>query len=110
MEASNFDKARVCRRLQKLFAIALLLFCGVNLIKFVVSKHRSCDSLPNIIAASAVVISSIGVLRFARCPECGKSLMTTWLGRDGAGRNCIRRIEKSLSVRCPHCGAEVETA
>ena len=35
--------------------------------------------------------------------------MSSWLGRDGAGRNCIRRVAEGLPVICVHCGKEVET-
>ena len=44
-----------------------------------------------------------------RCPHCGKLVMSKWLGRDAAGRNCAKRIQNRQPIQCIHCGQEIDT-
>ena len=106
---TDFNKARKWRRVQLVCAVALAIVAIVDVFRMTAHTYRSGDSLPCIVLSLITCVASLQVCRYSRCPHCGRWLTSSWLGRDGAGRNCIRRVTKGLPVICAHCGEEVET-
>ena len=106
---TDFDKARKWRRVQLVCAVALAILAIVDVFRMTAHTYRSGDSLPCIVLSLITCVAGWQACQYSRCPHCGKWLMSSWLGRDGAGRNCIRRVARGLTVICVHCGKEVET-
>ena len=106
---TDFDKARKWRRVQLVCAVALVVAAIVGMFKITAHTYRNRDNLPCIVLSLITCVASWQVCRYSQCPHCGKWLMSSWLGRDGAGRNYISRVVKGLPVICVHCGREVET-
>ena len=55
------------------------------------------------------IVSLCVICQCLRCPHCGKLLMSKWLGRDAAGRNCCKRIVSHQPIQCYNCGEEIDT-
>ena len=106
---SDFDKVRKWRRIQMVCAAVFLVVTLVNFYRWATFSCSSGDHLLSSIVAVAVAVATGQCVKYSRCPHCGKRLMSFWLGRDGAGRNYIRRVAKGLPVICAYCGEEVET-
>lgn len=106
----DFDKAREWRLAQWACAILTIAYCMIGMLRLVISLDSRFCAYPTSLATLATAICASKVQKYSRCPHCGKSVFTKWLGRDGAGRNAIKRIEKRLPIICPHCGEELETA
>jgi len=106
---TDFDKARKWRRIQIACAVAFLVVTLINIYRWATFSCRNSDNLLYSIVAFMMATAAWQCLKYSRCPHCGKWLMSSWLGRDGAGRNYIRRVAKGLPVICAHCGKEVET-
>ncbi len=103
---TDFDNLRKWRRAQVTLAIVVIVLGVIGLVEL--SLGRICCWAQNVVSLSFVAVSFC-VYRCSRCPYCGKSVLSGWSGKDGAGRNCIKRIEKRLPVICVHCGEEVDT-
>lgn len=106
---ADFDKVRKWRRIQMVCAAVFLVVTLVNLYRWATFSCSSGDHLLYSIVAFAVSVAAWPCIKYSRCPHCGKRLMSFWMGRDGAGRNYMRRVAKGLPVICAHCGEEVET-
>lgn len=109
MRKNDFNKAREWFLAQRVSAVALLIFVTIDIVLSVTGNHRSMPSLGNAVCGIAVSVCAINCVRHLRCPHCGKSVMSFWLGRDGAGRNCMQLITQHKPIICAHCGEEVET-
>ena len=107
---TDFDKARKWRRVHLVCAVACVAMLLVSMFRMATHTYRSCDNLPCVVMAFITCVAAWQVCRYSKCPHCGKRLMSTWLGRDGAGRNYIRRVTKGQPVICAQCGEEVDTA
>ena len=106
---TDFAKLRMWRHVQVLSAVIMIVLVLIDLAEKVFFVRSNVATLSLSVAALAVAVTNLCVYRYSRCPHCGKSLMSTWLGRDAAGRNCVTRIEKCLPVLCAHCGEEADT-
>ena len=104
-----FDKVRMWRRFQLFSAIMLMVVSVIGSIEFALDVKLRSMSL--FISALSLVACVSGWLscRSARCPHCGKCVMSGWSGRDGAGQTAVRRIMRREPVVCVHCGAQIET-
>ena len=111
---SSFAKYRRCSR----WAVAVclvglpLLCCQLLLLAHM--EQLGLDrwyGLYQTLSVLVMIASGIGLvfillmLRYAKCPHCGKSVLSKWWNY---GR--VKRILKCQPVICPHCGQEVETA
>ena len=106
---TDFDKARKWRKMQLVCAVALVVLVVVGVFKMAAHTYRNRDNLPCIVLSLITCVAGWQACQYSRCPHCGEWLMSSWLGRDGAGRNCIRRVARGFPVVCVHCGKEVET-
>ena len=106
---ADFDKARKWRRVQLVSGVALVVVAVVDLLMIMSHTYRHGSSLPCVVLSLITCVAGWRSCQYLRCPRCRERLMSFWLGRDGAGRNCIRRVTKGLPVICSHCGEEVET-
>ena len=112
---SGFAKYRRCSRWGiALLLINLLICCGQLFFSTLVIERLGLDgwyrlnqtlSLVFIILSGIVFVLCLPMLRYTKCPSCGKSVLSKWWNY---GRS--RRILKCQPVICPHCGEEVETA
>lgn len=106
---TNFMKFRKWCRWQKAYAVLMIL---ANLAYLLADSFfeggRPRGFLWLGLAALACAYAGFQARRYARCPYCGKCALSFW-GRDGAGRNGVRRIECRHSILCAKCGAEIET-
>ena len=105
---TGFDNLRKWRRAQVMLAIIVIVLGVIGLVELSFGKgDKICCLVQNVVSLLFVAVSFC-VYRCSRCPYCGKSVLSGWSGKDGAGRNCIKRIEKRLPVICVHCGEEVD--
>ena len=104
---TDFEDVRKWRRAQVTLAIVLIVQGVTGLVELSMGKGDGifCWMQNVMLLASAAV--SFCVYRCSGCPYCGKSVMSGWAGKDGAGRNCVKRIEKRLPVICVYCGGTV---
>ena len=112
---SGFAKYRRCSRWGiALCLINLLICCGQLFFSTLVMERLGLDgwyrlnqtlSLVFIILSGIVLVLCLPMLRYTKCPYCGKSVLSKWWNY---GR--VKRILKCQPVICPHCGEEVETA
>ena len=107
---TDFGKIRKWRRVQLVCTVACVVVLLVSMFRMATHTYRSRDNLPCAVMAFFASVAAWQVCRHSKCPHCGKRLMSFWLGRDGAGRNYIWRVEKRQPVICVHCGEEVDTA
>jgi len=106
---TDFDKFRKWRHYQVASAIVLIVLVVSNIIlSAFLGFSRPCN-LSVCIVSVITGIMGLKAISYSRCPHCGKYIMSKWLGRDSAGRNCTKRIEKRLPILCFHCGQEVDT-
>ena len=69
--------------------------------------YRLCQALLVLVGilSGIVLVLILLMLRYTKCPYCGKSVLSKWWNY---GR--VKRILKCQPVICSHCGEEVETA
>ena len=113
---NDFEKFRKWRRFQAVFACALILALVLVAISttssdFAYIGRRDGLRIAGIVCALGVIMNivALNITKNLRCPHCGKSFMSKWMGRDAAGRNCAKRIEKRLPILCFNCGQEIDT-
>ena len=107
---TDFAKYRRCLRgAQACCMINLLLLCVI----WVLTKHTESLGLERwhvlamtlMMAASGIaVVLCLLMMRYTKCPCCGKSVLSKWWNY---GRGT--RIQKRLPIICPHCSEEIET-
>ena len=109
--ATPFDRVRTWRRFQLATAIGLAVIGAAGLIGLVLELAFS-PLLNLLVCLPSLMIGVFAQLAYnsARCPYCGKHVMSYWSGRDGRKRKAVERIMHRETVVCVHCGAEVETA
>ena len=110
---SSFAKYRRCMRWgNAVCLIGLLLLCCQKILLMHMEQlgldrwYRLNQTLSVLfmIALGIVLVLTLLMLRYAKCPHCGKSVLSKWWNY---GRN--KRILKCQPVICPDCGEEVET-
>ena len=104
------NETNACRlwiRAQQVNAFAMLALALFEVVRELCCDCRTSIGLAAVPLGLMIVLCAWRVYKHSRCPHCGKSVMSFW-GRDGVGRAAIRRISKSHSVVCVHCGDEVE--
>ena len=106
---TDFDKFRRWRHYQVASAIVLTVLTVTDIVLSVFfGFSRTCNLSIGIVTVITGIMG-LKAISYSRCPHCGKSVMSKWLGRDSAGRNCTKRIEKRLPILCFHCGQEIDT-
>ena len=106
---TDFNSLRKWRRAQVILAIVMIVLGFFGFMDlYSIKTIRINLWVFNIVSLASVVVSFC-VCRCSRCPYCGKSVMSGWTGKDGAGRNCVKRIAERLPVVCAHCGEELDT-
>ena len=121
---TDFEMFRKWRRWQKaigcvltgLFVVYLSLSLGYVLrpshgfVDFQRISHHSLVGFIFFLSLSLMNVISLCVMdECLHCPHCGKLVMSKWLGRDAAGRNCAKRIQNRQPIQCIHCGQEIDT-
>lgn len=106
---TDFDNLRKWRRAQVTLAIVLIVQGVTGLVELSMGKGDGIFCWMQNVVLLAFAAVSFCVHRCSGCPYCGKSVMSGWTGKDGAGRNCVKRIEKRLPVICVHCEKDVDT-
>lgn len=101
---TDFEKFRKWRHYQVAWAIVLMILAIANIVLLGTSTNLVLS-----IAGLLTVFASLKTFSYSFCPHCGKSFMSKWTGRDAAGRNCTKRIERHQSILCVHCGQEIDT-
>ena len=111
---SSFAKYRRCSRWTVAVCLVVLLLLCCQLLLLAHMEQLGLDRWYGLYQALSVLVmiaSGIGLvfillmLRYAKCPHCGKSVLSKWWNYGGA-----KRIGKCQPLICPHCGEEVETA
>ncbi len=113
---TDFEKFRKWRRFQAVFACALILALVLVAIlstssDFAYIGRRDGLRIVGIVSALGVIMNiiALNITKNLRCPHCGKSFMSKWMGRDAAGRNCLKQIINRQPIQCIHCGQEIDT-
>ncbi|MBQ9431430.1 MAG: hypothetical protein IJU44_07755 [Kiritimatiellae bacterium] len=106
---TDFYKFRKWRHYQVSSAKVLVVLAVADIVLSVFSGFGRHNNWITPIIGLVVAIASFKMLSCSRCTHCGKSVMSKWLGRDAAGRNCTKRIEKRQPILCFHCVQEVDT-
>ena len=101
---TDFEKFRKWRHYQVAWAIVLITLAIVNIFLW-----GTGSSFAPSIAGLYLAFAGLKTHSYSCCPHCGKSFMSKWTGRDAAGRNCTKRIERHQSILCVHCGQEIDT-
>ena len=111
---SDFGKYRRCSCVADIIAlIVLLLYCG-QLVIFTYIKQLGLDTWYRLNQALTVLLVLAGgiflvlcllMMRYAKCPHCGKSVLSKWWNYER-----MKRIRKCQPIRCACCGKEIETA
>ena len=110
---SSFAKYRRCSRWAVAVCLVALLLLCCQLLLLAHMEQLGLDrwyGLYQTLSVLVMIASGIGLvfillmLRYAKCPHCGKSVLSKWWNY---GRN--KRILKCQPVICPDCGEEVET-
>ena len=111
---SSFAKYRRCSRWAVAVCLVALLLLCCQLLLLAHMEQLGLDrwyGLYQTLSVLVMIASGIGLvfillmLRYAKCPHCGKSVLSKWWNYGGA-----KRIGKRQPLICPHCGEEVETA
>ena len=111
---SSFAQYRRCVRWGVVVCLTCLLLSCCRLFLLTHMEQLGLDRLYRLnqtlsvlfmIASGIVFVLSLLMLRYTKCPHCGKSVLSKWWNY---GRS--KRIWKCQPVICPHCGEEVETA
>ena len=106
---TDFNKLRKWRRMSKVLAIIVIALSTIRLMEIMTSVHYVENNMLLILANLLLAVTQLCSWRYSRCPYCGKSVMSHWTGHDGAKRNCVKLIEKSMPIICVNCGERVET-
>ena len=106
---TDFNNLRKWRKVQVMLAIVVIVLGLLAFVELFLGKGGRIYGLSLNIVSLALAAVSFCVYRCSRCPYCGKSVMSGWTGKDGARRNCVRRITKRLPIICAHCGKEMDT-
>ena len=112
---SGFAKYRRCSRWMVAVGLIGLLLCSGQLFLLTLSiEQLGLDCwyrLNQTLLLLYMIVSGIGLvlsllmLRYTKCPHCGKSVLSKWWNY-----GCGKRIRKCQPVVCPHCGEGVETS
>ena len=105
---TDFEEFRKWRHYTVACAIVVLVLTVADFALAAFLGSNRCLGLGICMAVIITMIMSFKCVGHWRCPHCGRFFMSNW-GRDAAGRNCAKRIEKRLPILCFHCGQEIDT-